>query len=169
MTPGGGTPTGTIQFEVDGTDYGDPVSMSGGSASLTTAATELTAGSHIITAKYSGDSNLAASDGSQTETVNQAVLTVSGITASNKIYDGTTTAALDTSGAALGRRDRHQRRHSRQERSHGQLSPLRTWHRDRRDDCRPHHRRRTGVRLHADPADHHGQYHRGDDDNDGRV
>ncbi len=101
VTPGGGTPTGTIQFEVDGTDYGDPVSMSGGSASLTTAATELTAGSHIITAKYSGDSNLAASDGSQTETVNQAVLTVSGITASNKIYDGTTTAALDTSGAAL--------------------------------------------------------------------
>ncbi len=36
-----------------------------------------------------------------TGTITQKALTVSGITASNKVYDGTTTVTLDTSGAAL--------------------------------------------------------------------
>ncbi len=35
-------------------------------------------------------------------TINKAVITVSGVTASSKVYDGTTTASVDYSGGALG-------------------------------------------------------------------
>jgi streptogramin lyase len=48
-----GTPTGSVQFQVDGNNLGGPVSLVNGSASLTTAT--LTAGSHTVTAIYSGD------------------------------------------------------------------------------------------------------------------
>ena len=47
------------------------------------------------------DGSFAGSTGTLTQTVNQAVLTVSGITALNKVYIANTTAALNTSGAKL--------------------------------------------------------------------
>ena len=55
--PGGGTPTGTVQFTDDqGADWGGPVNVSGnGEAKLKTKG--LLQGSHTITAQYSGDSN----------------------------------------------------------------------------------------------------------------
>src|SRR5262249_32214595 len=34
---GGGTPTGTVQFVVDGSPFGQPVTLAGGSASLSTS------------------------------------------------------------------------------------------------------------------------------------
>ena len=55
VTSGGGTPTGTVQFQVDGIDYGDLVPLVGGAAGISTAS--LSAGSHPITAKYGGDLN----------------------------------------------------------------------------------------------------------------
>ena len=55
VSPGVGSPTGSVQFVVDGSNYGSPVSLTGESASITDSA--LTAGSHSITAVYSGDSN----------------------------------------------------------------------------------------------------------------
>jgi hypothetical protein len=76
-TSGPVTPTGTIQFLVDGSNFGVPVTLSGGAASLSIAA--LSAGSHIVTAVYSGDSNFQG--GSSTllggQTVNQATLIIS--------------------------------------------------------------------------------------------
>jgi Ca2+-binding RTX toxin-like protein len=48
-----GTPTGSVQFAVDGVNLGGPVSLTGGSASVTTTA--LTAGSHQITAAYTSN------------------------------------------------------------------------------------------------------------------
>jgi hypothetical protein len=33
-TPGAGTPTGSVQFAIDGSNYGDPVALSGGTASI---------------------------------------------------------------------------------------------------------------------------------------
>ena len=44
---------------------------------------------------------LAATTASTTANIAAATLTVSGITAANKIYDGKTTATLNTNGAAL--------------------------------------------------------------------
>ena len=73
VSQGAGTPTGTIQFAVDGTNYGSALTMSGGSASLTTTPTYLTAGTHTITAVYSPDStsNFTISKGSLIQTVSQ--------------------------------------------------------------------------------------------------
>ena len=89
-TPGSGTPTGSVDFfDVStNTDLGS-VSLSGGSASLTTTA--LGAGNHLIRALYSGDSNFTLSLDALTQTVTPAPLT---ITANNqtKVYG----AALPT-------------------------------------------------------------------------
>ena len=56
-----GVPTGTVQFQVDGNDAGSPVTLSGGSAQLSTP---LDAGTRTITANYSGDGTYAAGSGS---------------------------------------------------------------------------------------------------------
>jgi sugar lactone lactonase YvrE len=50
-------PTGTVQFKVDGANYGGPVTVSSGGAS--TSVTGLTQTSHTLSATYSGDSNYA--------------------------------------------------------------------------------------------------------------
>ena len=53
--------TGTVQFKIDGSDAGGPVTLNGGVAELVTAV--LTAGTHSVTADYSGDANFIASSG----------------------------------------------------------------------------------------------------------
>ena len=83
VSPGSGTPTGTVQFEDNGSPIGSPVSLPTGSASVTFATSALSAGTHAITAVYSGDSNFNSTgfDSGSTatafsQTVNPAVLTV---------------------------------------------------------------------------------------------
>jgi CSLREA domain-containing protein len=56
-----GTPTGTVQFEIDGTNVGGPVSLVGGVATFTTSS--LGVGSHVVKVTYGGDSNFEASAG----------------------------------------------------------------------------------------------------------
>jgi hypothetical protein len=57
-----GTPTGTAQFKIDGVNSGVPAALNGsGLAQMTTSS--LTAGTHTITADYSGDTNFAVSTG----------------------------------------------------------------------------------------------------------
>jgi Ca2+-binding RTX toxin-like protein len=70
-TPGSGTPTGSVDFfdVTTDTDLGS-VPLSDGGAALTTAA--LGAGSHLIHASYSGDSNFTLSLDALVQTVNQA-------------------------------------------------------------------------------------------------
>ncbi|MCU0482878.1 MAG: Ig-like domain repeat protein [Chloroflexi bacterium] len=74
--PGGGSASGTVQFRVDGVDFGAPVAVAGGLASVATPA--LGAGSHEITAVYSGDGNLTGSSTTLAggQTVAKATLTV---------------------------------------------------------------------------------------------
>ena len=76
-SPGSGTPTGTVQFQIDDSDYGSPVSLNGsGQATITDAA--LSVGSHSVTAIYSGDGNFTASDDTGSplsQTVNKASTT----------------------------------------------------------------------------------------------
>ena len=71
------TPTGTVQFLVDGVAYGSPLSLTGNEASVTLMA-GLTPGRHTIAAAYSGDTSTAASGGSLTVVVAPAstVLTI---------------------------------------------------------------------------------------------
>jgi hypothetical protein len=75
--PGAGTPTGTVQFFVDGDPLGSPVALAGGSATSPTA--HLTTGSHLVTANYAGDANFGGADDDLTQDVAQGatVTTVS--------------------------------------------------------------------------------------------
>jgi hypothetical protein len=62
VTSTAGTPTGTVQFKIDGVNSGGPVTLNGsGIAQLTTSS--LAAGTHTVTADYSGDTNFAVSTG----------------------------------------------------------------------------------------------------------
>ncbi len=60
VTSSGGTPIGKVQFRVDGADYGDPVPLVGGLASINIAS--LSAGTHQVTAKFMGDLNFNGAD-----------------------------------------------------------------------------------------------------------
>ncbi len=74
VTPGSGKfdNGGTVQFAVDGNDYGGAVRPSGGRATIADAT--LSVGTHTITARYSGDANFGASSGvlSGGETITKA-------------------------------------------------------------------------------------------------
>jgi Big-like domain-containing protein len=82
--PGGGAPTGTVQFEDNGGDLGAPVPVDGsGHASIGTSA--LPVGSHTITAAYTSDSqNFNGSSTTLDQTVDRARTTL--------VYTGDTTA-----------------------------------------------------------------------------
>src|SRR5207253_1226750 len=62
VSSGAGTPTGTAQFKDNGTNLGAPVALNlGGVAIFTTSS--FSAGTHTITADYSGDGNFLISSG----------------------------------------------------------------------------------------------------------
>ena len=69
--PGSGTPTGTVQFTIDGSKFGSAVALAGGSATSGSIST-LKLGNHTVTASYGGDGNFTASAApSFTQVVNQ--------------------------------------------------------------------------------------------------
>jgi uncharacterized repeat protein (TIGR03803 family) len=72
ILPGAGTPTGTVTFSVDGTAQA-PVTLTAGQATLALGA--LAAGSHTITASYSGDTNFQTSTGTLTQQINPSSTT----------------------------------------------------------------------------------------------
>jgi predicted outer membrane repeat protein len=82
VAPGAGTPTGTVQFSDNGTDFGAPQTLDGtGRASVSTSA--LTIGAHTITATYTpANGNYTGSSGSVSQTVEKAKTTLT--------YDGAT-------------------------------------------------------------------------------
>ncbi len=67
--PAGATevPTGAVQFQIDGANYGSPVALSGGQANISLSS--LAVGPHSVTALYSGDDCFYASAGSLTQQV----------------------------------------------------------------------------------------------------
>jgi hypothetical protein len=76
VAPGAGTPTGQVQFDVDGAPFGTAVSLSGTSASLTVSS--LPAGNHTVSATYDGDADFARSTSADiTQGVNLAQTSVS--------------------------------------------------------------------------------------------
>ena len=75
VSGGGPTPTGTVQFLVDGINFGSAVTLVDGTA-ISPSTTLLGAGNHTVKASYSGDPNYAANSGTYTEVVNQAPLSI---------------------------------------------------------------------------------------------
>jgi subtilase family serine protease len=98
VTGTGGTPGGTVQFKLNGANFGSPVALAGGVATLAPA--DLIAGSDTVSAVYSGDNTFAAS------TSNSVTVTVTALTSSTSISISapTTTAAgyLVFSGTVTG-------------------------------------------------------------------
>jgi hypothetical protein len=106
VTSASGTPSGTVQFLVGGSNLGDPVALVDGTAQSLTIST-LIAGTHLVTAHYQPEasSGFESSVGelSGGQVVNQKLLTASG-TAASKVYDGTTDAVVTIIGRhGLGR------------------------------------------------------------------
>src|SRR5207245_11167618 len=65
IAPGSGTPSGTIQFQIDGSNAGNPVSVStsGGLTTASFSTTTLAVGAHTVTASYNGGDKFASSAG----------------------------------------------------------------------------------------------------------
>lgn len=61
------TPTGTVSLEINGVSTGSPLTLADGTVQYTFS--DSTAGSYVIQANYSGDSNYQASSGTVTVTV----------------------------------------------------------------------------------------------------
>ena len=100
--PASGTPTGAVTFTDGSTVLGTATLNAAGSASLSTNRISAATTSHTITATYAGDNNYSSSTASNLSLVTgKLALTVTGITAGSKIYDGTTNATLNFSNAAL--------------------------------------------------------------------
>ena len=66
---------GTVQFQIDGTNFGSAVTVSNGSVTSNPVST-LTVTNHTITAVYSGDNNFAASIGTLVQTITTSTSTV---------------------------------------------------------------------------------------------
>lgn len=94
--------TGTIQFQANGTNIGGPVAIAGNTAQVTTST--LPAGTHSITAVYSGDANYASTTSAPlTQTVNQVTPVVGLTSAPNPSSTGeavtfTATVPADATG-----------------------------------------------------------------------
>jgi len=73
----GVSPTGTVQFNIDGSAFGTPATLASGSATSGTIST-LTAATHTVTAVYSGDTNNAGGTGTLAggQVVNQSSVNV---------------------------------------------------------------------------------------------
>ena len=105
-SPGSGTPTGNVTYQIDG---GAPLSavLSGGVATVTTST--LSVGGHSVTATYGGDADFTGSSGSDTQVVNQASTTTALVSAPDPSVSGelvtftaTVTANSPGSGSPTG-------------------------------------------------------------------
>jgi len=76
--------TGTVTFYDGGTQLGQPQTVNGGQATLTISS--LTAGSHTISAVYSGDVNYNGSNSTTTETITKATPVITWTTPADIIY-----------------------------------------------------------------------------------
>lgn len=95
------TPTGTVQFSIDGRPFGSPVPLSGGRAT-SQPTSSLAPGSHTVTATYSGDSNFFGSSASLTQMVNASMPSSNGITVEAYGSSGCTTVTSSTKVTASG-------------------------------------------------------------------
>ncbi len=106
VVPGSGTRTGTVQFVIDGSNFGSPVTLSGGTAT-SGATASLSQGTHTVTATYSGDTNFSTSASANfTQTVNKAnTSTTVSSSASTSVFGQSVTftaTVADSSASSTG-------------------------------------------------------------------
>jgi hypothetical protein len=100
VAPSTGTLTGTVQFSVNGSSVGSPVSLSSGQA---TYSSSLAVGSDAITAVYGGDSNFIGSTATAlSQTVNKASQTITFTASTSPVTYGVSPITLVATGGASG-------------------------------------------------------------------
>jgi hypothetical protein len=102
VTSGAGTPTGSVQFVVDGANFGTAVALTGGQATSANTSS-LTATNHTVSANYTATGNFANSNGSLSggQNVNQAATSTSVASSSDPSVFGqsvTFTATVSSGG-----------------------------------------------------------------------
>lgn len=96
LTTSGGTTGGLVTYTLGGSPTASGCSISG------TSLTSTSAGTCIVTATMAGSSNYnAVSSSATTVTLAKVNLTMSGVTAANKEYDGNNSATLSFAAASL--------------------------------------------------------------------
>ena len=85
--PGLATPTGSVQFQVDGSSFGSAVTLVDGAAT-SISTTTFPAGPHTISAVYSGDPTYTTDTGTTSQTTTPAPLTITAADES-KVYGNT--------------------------------------------------------------------------------
>jgi len=71
--PGLPTPTGTVQFLVDGSNSGSPVTLDSGGEATSNPISNLTTGTHVIAATYSGDPVFSTTSATLTQAVDVSI------------------------------------------------------------------------------------------------
>jgi hypothetical protein len=99
--PGGGVPAGSVQFKVDGANFGSAVTLSGGSA-VSPSTFLLAPGSHEIRATYNPAPGFEGSEGTTTQTVGLAPTTTVAGTSPNASVFGQSVTITATVSSALG-------------------------------------------------------------------
>ena len=82
LANGDPTPTGSVQFQIDGSNFGSPVTLDNNGSATSDTISTLTAVGHTITALYSGDPTYAQGSQTLTQTVNPATPTITWTNAS---------------------------------------------------------------------------------------
>lgn len=101
-TPGTGTPTGFVQFSVDGQPFGDARELEDGAAS-SPAVDDLAPGEHTVTALYSGDVHFRSELVELTQTVSRVGTTTSLTVADSSVTYGDDVVLIAAVTAAHGR------------------------------------------------------------------
>jgi Bacterial Ig-like domain (group 3) len=90
VTSAAGTPTtGSVQFKINGVNFGSPVALDGTGKAVSGTTTTLAVGNRPISAVYSGTSGFGPSTGNLTQTVNKAAATVAVTSNHNPAKKGT--------------------------------------------------------------------------------
>src|SRR5207248_3099536 len=104
--PGSGTPSGTVQFQIDGSNTGNAVSIntSGGITTASISSASLSVGTHTISASYGGDNNFTVSSATTiTQTVAKASTSTVLVSSANPAVSGQgVTYTATVSGSGLG-------------------------------------------------------------------
>jgi len=101
LSSSAGTPTGSVQFSVDGVTSGSPITVSSGAATYSLPV--LAAGSHTIAASYSGDNTfVAASVAGIGITVAKAAQTIAFPAPTSPVAFGVSPILLAATGGASG-------------------------------------------------------------------
>jgi hypothetical protein len=97
-----GIPSGTVQFVVDGVDFGAPVALDGNGEATSVALAVLGAGTHTVLARFTSSNGFQSGADSVVLEVARKTITIVGLTGVNKTYDGTTAATVSGTAAYDG-------------------------------------------------------------------